>query len=158
MKDARCIARRLCSVQLPTFQRITFLSGVSPHVFMLMQLGLPERADGNETINTWSPCRRHAALPLLLRSCKNSPPPSYNPNFNTTDGSVLLFSLDGVPYRPLSFVLRQSTTFLTLNTFTFGSDGKPIPIHIHNVTLEQLQRILAGLAVLGIHFTTSKVC
>ncbi|PBK65356.1 hypothetical protein ARMSODRAFT_442050 [Armillaria solidipes] len=72
MKDARCITNRLCRVQLLTFQRITFSSAVGPHVFMLMQLGLPERAD-DETINTWSPCRRQAALPLLLRSCKNSP-------------------------------------------------------------------------------------
>ncbi len=72
--DLECVL--FSSVQMLTFQQIAFLSAVSPRVFMLMQLGLPERADGNETADTWSPFRRQAALLLFLppRSCRNSPP------------------------------------------------------------------------------------
>ncbi|KAK0479819.1 hypothetical protein EDD18DRAFT_1364083 [Armillaria luteobubalina] len=41
--------------------------------------------------------------------------------------------------------------------FSSEPNYKPTPIHVHNVTLEQHQRILASPTVIGAHSTISKV-
>ncbi|KAK0479841.1 hypothetical protein EDD18DRAFT_1113773 [Armillaria luteobubalina] len=72
---------------------------------------------------------------------------AYRPMFNAPDTDAILSSLDGTLYRVPSSLLQRTTTFFMSPSFTFGPNGKPVPIHKHDAVLERLLRIISGLAI-----------
>ncbi|SJL02819.1 uncharacterized protein ARMOST_06157 [Armillaria ostoyae] len=102
----------------------------------------PERACGNESINTCAPCTvTRSILPssfLLPRRCRK-----------ISQRHIILASTLQAPtlYRLPSFVLQKTTTFIASKYFAFEPDCQPIPVHEHDVVLERLLRIISGLAI-----------
>ncbi|KAK0185330.1 hypothetical protein F5146DRAFT_1125283 [Armillaria mellea] len=122
------------------------------HVFILMRLGLPERAM-RQRVHQHMPTWLLDQLSLLSSfntsaMASQDLPDTYHPTFNIPNADAVLSSLDGTLYGLPSSVLQRATTFFVSRSFAFEPNSNPIPIHEHDVVLEQLLRIISDLAIL----------
>ncbi|SJL02809.1 uncharacterized protein ARMOST_06146 [Armillaria ostoyae] len=78
---------------------------------------------------------RYWLLPTLSPMASQGVAAMYHPDFNTPGADALLSLLVGTPFYFPSSVLRRSTAFFTLSSFTFVPNNIPIPLHEHDAVL-----------------------